>query len=396
MAVLSLLSYLILRHFIFRCLVVFDTQPIERRLVSFEDLKRNEPFERIDRGVDVAWGREGGQDRHQAEDTCHSCMKSLQRRCPRLDYGTCDDSCVNLADVSSDGFVCAPSSHLDCKHCDIEAACHDDCAGHASKLKADERIAKELTDALTLFGVFFLQPCFASFYKYFVVDRKPRLTAAPVHDQWRSQGSEFRYAIYECLGDPHLCLHGFCCSATRLADTYASAGIWNFWANFLAVTLIYGMDAWMRWKADLKGASTEPQPLLIGSVVYAVFFAWRRGALRRGLGGDGCGPMDCVWLWCCPHLAAIQEARHLDDVLGVKTSCCCDTSTGGADEISQPLVGMPVSAMHAGVLAASTREVQLVQTATQYAETQPLAMQALRDPAAPAHFSGTAHRLDDE
>lgn len=320
-------------------------------------------------------------------------MKSLQLRCPALNHGSCDDACVNLADVSLNGGLCSPNPHLECKHCDIEAVCHDDCADQASHMSEEQKIAKEVTDAAFLFGVIFLQPCFASFYKYFVFDRKPRLTTAPVHDQWRSQGSEFRVAIYECLGDPHVCLHGFCCSATRVADTYASAGIWSFWGNFLAATLIYGMDAWMRWKADLKDKS-EPQPLLIGSIVYAIFFSWRRGALRSSLGGDGCGPMDCLWLWCCPHLAAVQEARHLDDALGVHTSCCCEMSTEGQSEIAQPLVGVPVAAMHAGVLAASTREVQLVEQASHYAEAQPLASQALRDPSAPVHFSGTGHRLD--
>lgn len=396
MAVLSVFAYVLLRHFIFRCVSFFGAEPMGRRLGPFQGARPQiashgnaaPVWTRVEapgRGVAPAWGPE--VPTYHAEDVCVACVKSLQHRCPRLDLASCDASCLNLADVSQDDAVCAPSPHLKCNNCDIEATCLDSCADQASQLSEEERIAQEMTDALVLFGVFFLQPCFASFYKYFVVDRKPRLTAPPLHDHFRSQGSSFRSAIYECLGDPHVCLHGFCCSATRVADTYSSASIWSFWANFFVVTLIYGVDAWTRWRADF-GDKNGPQPLLIGSVVYAAFFAWRRGALRSSLGGDGCGPMDCVWLWCCPHLAAVQEARHLDDALGVHTSCCCELSTEGQSDISQPLVGMPV-------LAASTREVQLVEQASRFAETQPLAAQALRSSSEPVHFSGTAHRLDE-
>lgn len=169
---------------------------------------------------------------------------------------------------------------------------------------------------------------FACVYKSRVVDMKPRLD--PTASSGTSTTVLSKHGLFDCCGDANICLHAWFCFKVRVADTYASANIMGFWMTF--------------WLA-----------LCCPMAFIFCIMPMKRGQLRGRLGGsDNCTCGDFCKAVFCPCCTVVQDARAVDDALGVQTRCCC---TLDKKEDRQPLVvGGPVAvlaqeqqAFHTGV-----------------------------------------------
>lgn len=201
-------------------------------------------------------------------------------------------------------------------------------------------------------------PCFAVPYKSRVMDRKPTLATERVPEQWQSTGPEFRTHICQCANDGMTCLHGCCCSALRLSDTYASAGLTPFWPTYLQANgLIFLKD--LLSMATMFLLKDERMGQWLGMAIFAITFFQKRGELRQKLGGSGANCADCICFWCCYNCAVCQEARLVDGALGTSTACCCDLqlTRSGTELVAQPgAVGQAVAVQRSG----AAREMALV------------------------------------
>lgn len=177
---------------------------------------------------------------------------------------------------------------------------------------------------------------FACIYKQKVVDRKPALMS-PVHERWRSHGELFASTLCDCFSNPEICIHGCFCFLPRLADTYASSGVQEFWAAFwtafIVSVLVKGFLE--MWLSKLGTVAAQG--------IFALVFQSKRAALRHRLGGvnTGFNWTDCIYLWCCPSCSICQEARVVDGAMGVHTACCCKLHTSSDTEL-MGMVGPPV------------------------------------------------------
>lgn len=142
---------------------------------------------------------------------------------------------------------------------------------------------------------------FAFLYKSKVVDKIPRLEPREAG----SRGKEFSQALCACWSSGHLCLHVWCCVACRAAHSWAVAGVMDYWPgvvfNFCCPCLGFCM----------------------------------RTELRKTLGLEPDGFMDCL-KWCCCYPCAVgQDALQVDEDSGVVVRCCCQLQIG--EEASEPL-----------------------------------------------------------
>lgn len=194
---------------------------------------------------------------------------------------------------------------------------------------------------LLLSFVFVCVPCitipiFAWKYKELVVDRKPPWIE-PVQQRWRVHelSTGFRVGLCDCFSDCNVCVHTCCCYYVRLAETYTGAGLGSFWRLFFVAV-------------GFRVAGTCASLLLGGCgdlaciIMFAVYFSYKRGALRERLGGAGCTCMDCCCIFTFGECAACQEARTVDGLLGVTTACCCRLrETPLAEGLALSVVGEP-------------------------------------------------------
>lgn len=175
---------------------------------------------------------------------------------------------------------------------------------------------------------------FASQYKTRVFDRKPGLPN-PVAEVHKCIGSEFKFGICDCFGDCQVLWHTCCCYPTRLADTYATAGILSYWEIFrLAMGLLLLSFLISMFASQQIGS-------IAGNAIFALVFSRYRGNLRERLGGTGTTPMDFFCLWCCSGCAMVQEARQIDAAAGVHTSCCFNLQSRAA-LMAYPMTGQAV------------------------------------------------------
>jgi len=178
------------------------------------------------------------------------------------------------------------------------------------------RMIGQVVDFVVRFAIEFF---FAFMYKKHVVDRKQVLNATPPQVQPEgAPASGFKHGICDCFSDLDICLHTFCCWHVRVADTYHGAGVLDFWVTFLV-----GMIC---------------SPCFILCVMPC-----KRGEIRSKVSG---GPSDCrfedfLLVCCCTACTTCQEARAVDEVLGVRTKCCCQLTA--VEDSRVPLVGEVVS-----------------------------------------------------
>jgi Cys-rich protein (TIGR01571 family) len=180
--------------------------------------------------------------------------------------------------------------------------------------------ATEVVKSLTqMVSRIIFQVIFAIIYKNRVVDRKRVLPPALTRpDSVGLPGPDFKYGLCSCFDDCDVCMHTFFCWQTRAADTYHSAGVLDFW-----LTLIIA---------------------LFCSPCFAIcVMPFKRSEIRNRLNGGsgGCACQDCLLSFFCGLCVIVQEARVVDEALGVKTKCCCNLT--GVEETRVPLVGEVVS-----------------------------------------------------
>lgn len=111
---------------------------------------------------------------------------------------------------------------------------------------------------------------------------------------------DFRHGTFGCFEDTHTCLHGSCCYATRTAHSVDVLGIMDFWPAFVA-TLV--------------------SSFLTSCCVAQCLAMYFRMEIRKKLGIQDSMPMDCVCSFCCVCCSVIQQAREVDEKLGVKVEC---------------------------------------------------------------------------
>eukprot|EP00929_Paragymnodinium_shiwhaense_P080648 TRINITY_DN42073_c0_g1_i1.p1 TRINITY_DN42073_c0_g1~~TRINITY_DN42073_c0_g1_i1.p1 ORF type:complete len:512 (-),score=56.83 TRINITY_DN42073_c0_g1_i1:118-1653(-) len=219
---------------------------------------------------------------------------------------------------------------------------------------------------------------FAFAYKQRVVNRKPALMN-PVPERWRCHGETFPVGLCDCFGDIDICLHTTCCLPVRMADTYASAGVDDYWKSFW---LFIGLVILCRMVLSLVLGHLADQ---ICQGMFAVVFTYKRAALRQRLGGfsHGFPWADCLLLCCCPLCVACQEARVLDSAMGVRTSCCCRLSLAAESELVG-IVGPPVATTlqtggHGNARQLQTLSAMPLQASAPEALSQPLATASAAD-----------------
>lgn len=169
-------------------------------------------------------------------------------------------------------------------------------------------------------------------YKSKVTDnRDPFPSSLP--DEWSlSGGRDFRFGIFECFDDIQYCLHGWCCLAVRLGDTYQMTGLNSFWLMVFGELLVFFGVAMLSIPIVLLGAMISPyvgeilgnSSFYIAQSICAVYLATQRGKLREKLGGASDNFwLDCCCYWWCSCCVAVQEARHVDGMTNTDVECCC-------------------------------------------------------------------------
>eukprot|EP00930_Biecheleria_cincta_P103444 TRINITY_DN9540_c0_g1_i1.p1 TRINITY_DN9540_c0_g1~~TRINITY_DN9540_c0_g1_i1.p1 ORF type:complete len:408 (-),score=39.76 TRINITY_DN9540_c0_g1_i1:225-1328(-) len=230
------------------------------------------------------------------------------------------------------------------------------CRDVAVKLCSSTCDAKSASKSLIVFIVaavsalkwIVVQPIFAAKYKTQIVDERRKLPDSVPGVGFGSTMSQeccSALAAMTCQDDASLCLHACCCHAVRMADTYSSAGLGSFYANFVGLTvLLYLLPCLL---------TTGGYAPLLCYALCAAIFSTRRGRLRQRLGGSECSFMDFLSLLCCPFCAACQEARQVEQVTSEHVACCCLLMEASEADGTAPLVGEPVVADRGVELAAS-------------------------------------------
>eukprot|EP00971_Amphidinium_carterae_P323235 6423669-Amphidinium_carterae.2 len=155
---------------------------------------------------------------------------------------------------------------------------------------------------------------YALVYKNWVVDRKhvfkpqrslssrslgesnPKLRIAQ-----EEVSTTYSFLLFDCWGDGDVALHTSFCCTTRVADTYHSAGIMDFWVAFFVA-------------------------MCCPCCFAACLMPCKHGQLRTRLNGSAtkaCGLDDMCMACYCTLCVACQEARSVDQVVQVKVRCCC-------------------------------------------------------------------------
>lgn len=159
-------------------------------------------------------------------------------------------------------------------------------------------------------------------------------------------GVDFTPGLCGCFEDCQQCMHGFCCSDVRIADTYATTGIMGYW-TFVIAYLIYftaceiigtGLQ-WMATSRGMNNANFNNIGFYILGPLAGAYMALKRGELRAKLGaGQPSFCMDCILWWWCPCCVTIQEARQLDGYTGETVHCCCSLVKTGSAAAGAPIV----------------------------------------------------------
>lgn len=156
--------------------------------------------------------------------------------------------------------------------------------------------------------------------------------------------SGFRFGLFDCFEDCNACLHGFCCSYVRVADTHSTAGVMAFWLVIFTPLIVTLCVAVIEVIAQLLGTTGANNYSGLVSVLVAVIFGGKRVELRKKMGHAevGCSEamLDVLTWWCCGCCATIQEARSVDAVQGEEVRCCCALTQVAASE--SPFLGRAV------------------------------------------------------
>lgn len=185
--------------------------------------------------------------------------------------------------------------------------------------------------------------------------------------------SDFLFNLCGCFEDMDMCLHACFCFPVRFADTYASTKLSGYWGlivlwgvayiigNLADLTLGYLRDSVLELNSmsDLNARSWFTG-LIIASRLYRL-----RQNLRTALGGraDGKCCEDFLCWWCCGCCVAIQEARQVDAIQGVRVQCCFKLTPGihpstivghPAHVVGAVVVGQPVGGAVIGQIVQPT------------------------------------------
>lgn len=191
-------------------------------------------------------------------------------------------------------------------------------------------LIRVLVEVVKFFGRVTVQFVFAAIYHAKVMSKKPQLprtTETAGEDLHNSNG--FKHSILDCCGDGDICLHGLFCCHARVADTYHTAGLLDFWATTLLAVFC--------------------APIFVFCIMPC-----KRAELRGRFGGDArCGLEDFLLSVLCPLNVICQEAREVDGAVSSRVQCCCKLKA--LDETRERLVvGEPLT-------VAPAIEVQVVQ-----------------------------------
>jgi len=151
---------------------------------------------------------------------------------------------------------------------------------------------------------------YALVYKRRVVDKKHRFKlrayqaaaerlGAPDADGEDAGG--YRHSVFECCADGDIFLHAAFCFHSRIADTYHTAGVMDFWLAFCLSVCC---------------------PVCFMSCIMPC----KHGQLRTRLSDSktsAWGLDDMCLACCCACCVVCHEARHVDQVVQVRVRCCC-------------------------------------------------------------------------
>mmetsp|Transcript_68798 Transcript_68798/g.152232 ORF Transcript_68798/g.152232 Transcript_68798/m.152232 type:complete len:314 (+) Transcript_68798:61-1002(+) len=185
--------------------------------------------------------------------------------------------------------------------------------------------------------------------------------------------------ICNCSSDMHLCLHSFCCTDSRAADTFQTAGLASFWTvvvaffmEYLAANIIdHVFFEYILAEVMAVDAQSRNGPgWIIASFIIAAYLTMLRSGYRSKFGGQPTQPMDFLCYWCCPLCSIAQDGAALDSAQQVHVECCCSLVKfgGGAQQMSpggQPVtVGQPVVGAVVGVVQPNTAKPVMAQVVT--------------------------------
>jgi len=126
---------------------------------------------------------------------------------------------------------------------------------------------------------------------------EPRPRPGPASLQYPQK--DFSSSLFDCFGDPNICVVGCCCPFLRWADTTDQKGLLSYWKAFF---IMFSLMLLHVYTAGLT------------SIVAIMVGVYYRQKLRRKYGIDaGTGGsifMDVLSWMCCQPCAIIQEARE--------------------------------------------------------------------------------------
>jgi len=146
---------------------------------------------------------------------------------------------------------------------------------------------------------------FMFLYKSKVVDRVPSLGPESGDSHVKQ---DFEVPLFYCFDDHEMCLHASCCGACRVGHTMQAAGILEYYPVIFLLSIVGGRGNYCF------------------SAIFRTYFRYK---LRQKLGIRENLPMDCVVSWFCPCCAIAQEAKAVDQELGVTVGCCFDLQVAG-------------------------------------------------------------------
>jgi len=116
-------------------------------------------------------------------------------------------------------------------------------------------------------------------------------------------GSPWKIGLFGCLGSPSIFVHAWCCSASRLVDTWITSGV-------------IPRDAHLKWFCIV---------LCCPNCTCCCVAPWMRSQVKGNLGGPGnIEPLEVIMGWFCFPCTICQEAQEVDQHAGAETSMCCE------------------------------------------------------------------------
>jgi len=215
---------------------------------------------------------------------------------------------------------------------------------------------------VTLTLVTTIQAVYAVGYKKQVTDKRQPLIAVP-EGYSLARGQDFKHGTFKCCDELHHCCIGCYCAGARASDTYAAAGVVDYWCLFRAFSAIENLVCVIKVSvvAGVLPAQLEEPLYIIAWSFLCLYLARKRSAFRTKLGGQPSFANDCICFWCCPGCTIIQDARQLDGAQHVKVECSCtfkqfaavawEAPPSQAQPVAAQLVGNPVGT---GVAVAAT------------------------------------------